>query len=118
MSAPLIQVIGTHDSADTRKAERFFKERRVPMAFVDLEERPLSPGELENIARSVGAEQLLDRESKAYIRSGLAYQVIDPIEAALKDPLLLKMPIVRRGREATLGYCPEIWKTWLSASAS
>jgi arsenate reductase len=116
VSAPLVQVIGTRDSADTRKAERFFKERRVPVAFVDLKERPLSPGELENIARSVGADRLLDRESKASIRSGLAYMVVDPIEAALKNPLLLKMPIVRRGREATLGYCPEVWKVWLSAS--
>jgi len=118
VSAPLIQVIGTRDSADTRKAERFFKDRRVPMAFVDLKERPLSPGELENIARSVGADRLLDRESKAFVRGGLAYLEVDPIEAALKNPLLLKTPIVRRGREATLGYRPEIWKAWLSSGES
>jgi arsenate reductase len=115
VSPPLVQIIGTRDSADTRKAERFFKERRVPMAFVDLKERPLSRGELENIARSTGAGELLDRESKAYVQGGLAYLVADPIEEALKNPLLLKMPIVRRGREATLGYRPEVWKAWLSA---
>jgi arsenate reductase len=115
---PLVQVIGTRDSADTRKAERFFKERRVPMAFVDLEERPLSRGELDNIARSVRVEELLDRESRAFIRGGLAYLVVDPIEEALKNPLLLKMPIVRRGREATLGYQPEAWQAWLSGEGS
>jgi arsenate reductase-like glutaredoxin family protein len=117
VSPPLVQVIGTRDSAETRKAERFFKERRVPLAFVDLKERPLSRGELENIARSTGADQLLDRESRAFVRGGLAYMVADPIEEALKNPLLLKMPIVRRGREATLGYQPEVWKAWLSAPA-
>jgi arsenate reductase-like glutaredoxin family protein len=118
VSTALIQVIGTRDSAETRKAERFFKERRVPMAFVDLKERPLSRGELENIARSTGVDGLLDHESRAYVQAGLAYLVVDPIEEALKNPLLLKMPIVRRGREATLGHRPDVWETWFSGAAT
>jgi arsenate reductase-like glutaredoxin family protein len=118
VSAPVIQVIGTHDSADTRKAERWFKERSVPIAFVDLKERPLSRGELESIARAVGAEQLLDRESKAFERAGLAFQVFDPFEKALADPLLLKMPIVRRGREAVAGFRPDAWQPWLKPAGA
>ena len=117
MSSPIIQVIGTHDSADTRKAERWFKERRVPFAFVDLKERPLSPGELESVARAVGADALLDQESKAFQRAGLAHLVYDPLEEALKNPLLLRMPIVRRGREAVAGYAPQTWETWLKPAS-
>ncbi len=117
MSSPLLQVIGTRDSADTRKAERYFKERRVPFAFVDLKERPLSPGELESIARAVGADALLDRESRAFQRAGLAHLVYDPLEEALKNPLLLRMPIVRRGKEAVAGYDPPAWQAWLKSSS-
>ena len=117
MSAPLLQIIGTRDSADTRKAERFFKERRVPFAFVDLKERPLSPGELESVARAVGLEALLDKESRAFLRAGLAHLVYDPLEEALKNPLLLHMPIVRRGQEAVAGYDPRAWQAWLKSSS-
>ncbi len=116
MSSPLLQVIGTRDSADTRKAERYFKERRVPFAFVDLKERPLSPGELESIAHAVGADALLDTESRAFQRAGLAHLVYDPLEEALKNPLLLRMPIVRRGKEAVAGYDPPAWQAWLKSS--
>jgi arsenate reductase-like glutaredoxin family protein len=117
VSSPVIQVIGARDSSDTRKAERWFKERRVPFAFVDLRERPLSPGELESIARAVGADALLDRESKAFQRAGLAHRIFDPLEEALKNPLLLRMPIVRRGREAVAGYDPQAWQAWLKPSS-
>jgi arsenate reductase len=109
----LLQIIGTRDSTDTRKAERWFKERGVPFAFVDLKERPLSPGELESIARALGADALLDRESRAYERAGLAHLLYDPLEEALKNPLLLRMPILRRGREAAAGYDPQAWQAWL-----
>ena len=117
MSSPLLQIIGTRDSADTRKAERFFKERRVPFAFVDLKDRPLSPGELESIARAVGADVLLDRDSRAFQRAGLAHLVYDPLEEALKNPLLLRMPILRRGKEAVAGYEPQAWQAWLKPSS-
>jgi arsenate reductase-like glutaredoxin family protein len=117
VSPPVLQIIGTRDSADTRKAERFFKERRVPFAFVDLRERALSPGELESVARAVGRDALLDPGSRAFQRAGLAHLVHDPLEEALKDPLLLRQPIVRRGREAVAGYDPRAWEALLKTSA-
>ena len=117
MNSPLLQIIGTRDSADTRKAERYFKERRVPFAFVDLKERPLSPGELESIARALGPDALLDPDSRAFQRAGLAHLVYNPLEEALKNPLLLRMPIARRGREAVAGYDPQAWEAWLKPSS-
>jgi arsenate reductase len=110
----VIQIIGTAKSSETRKAIRFFKERGVQPHLVDLRERPLARGELENIARTLGAEALIDRESGAYERRGLSYRIYDPLEELLRDPLLLKMPVVRHGREATLGFAPEVWSRWLA----
>jgi arsenate reductase len=108
-----IQIVGTRKCADTRKAERFFKERGHKAQFVDLNERGLSAGELENISRFTGAEALLDRDSKAYNRRGLAYMEFDILEELLRTPLLLKTPVVRCGREVTVGYEPDRWQTWL-----
>ena len=108
-----IQIIGTRKCNDTRKAERFFKERGLSVHFVDLNERGLSAGELENISRVVGEESLLDRESKLYSRRGLEYMIFDIVEELLRHPLLLKTPVVRCGKEVTVGYVPETWKTWL-----
>ena len=110
----VIQIIGTRKSSETRKAIRFFKERGVEPHVLDVSERPLARGELENIARSLGAEELIDPESKAFERRGLAYMVYDPLEELARDPLLLKMPVVRRGREATVGVAPEVWGSWLA----
>jgi len=81
--------------------------------LVDLKERPLSEGELNNICRNIDPEDLLDSDSKAYAKAGLAYMVYDPLEAALKNPALLKTPIVRCGKEVTIGLRPEIWDKWL-----
>jgi arsenate reductase len=109
-----IQIIGTGKSSDTRKAIRFFKERGIQPHLVDLHERPLSRGELENIARSLGGEELIDTESKEFERRGLAYMVYDPIEELARTPLLLKTPIVRCGREATIGLDTATWSRWLA----
>ncbi|MBN1834694.1 MAG: glutaredoxin [Spirochaetales bacterium] len=109
-----MQIIGTRKSSDTRKAIRYFKERGIEPHVVDLSERPLSRGELENIARSLGAEALIDPECKAFERRGLAYMVYDPLEELARDPLLLKTPVVRFGREATVGVTPETWSRWLA----
>ncbi len=117
MSASLsIQIIGTRKSADTRKAERFFKERGVAFHLVDVRQRPLSPGELANISRALAGQELLDRDSVAFQRSGLAYMVYDSLEELLKNPLLLRMPVVRWGGKATIGYRPEVWGQWLQDS--
>ena len=116
MSAPIVQIFGRKKCADTRKAERWFKERGVKIQSVDLAEKGLSPGELRAVAARVGGvEQLVDREGKRYVDKGLKYSApTGPrIEALLlEDPLLLRTPIVRRGADATLGYQPEAWEAW------
>ena len=93
-----IQIIGTKKCKNTRKADRFFRERGLRPHLVDLNERLLPIGELQNICRNLEAEDLLDKESKAYQKAGLAYMLFDPIEEAVKNPTVLKTPIVRRGR--------------------
>jgi arsenate reductase-like glutaredoxin family protein len=117
--APLtVQIFGTKKCQDTRKAERFFRERRVSVHLVDLAQKGMSPGELRNVAAKVGGmEKLIDREGKRYVDRGLKYAApTGPrIEQALADdPLLLRTPIVRAGGQATVGYCPEVWGGWLA----
>jgi arsenate reductase-like glutaredoxin family protein len=111
----MVQIFGTKKCADTRKAERWFKERRIPVASIDLKERGPSPGELKSVAARVGIEALIDREGTRYRDRGL--RVAAPTgprveQALLDDPLLLRTPIVRNGKEATIGYAPEVWATW------
>lgn len=113
-----IQIIGTKKSSDTRAAERFFKERRVPYQFVDLKQRSLSAGELQNITRSVPPEDLIDPESKEYKKKGLGYMEFDIIEEIMENPLLMKQPVVRRGKDATVGYAPEKWEEWIKNDSS
>ena len=114
--AAVIQVFGTKKCQDTKKAERWFKERGMKIQSVDLNEKGLSAGELRSVASKVGGvEALIDRESKRYVDKGLKYSApTGPrIEAILvEDPLLLKTPIVRRGTDATLGYQPDTWEQW------
>jgi arsenate reductase-like glutaredoxin family protein len=114
----MVQIFGTKKCQDTRKAERFFKERGVRLHVVDLAQKGMSPGELRNVAARVGGmEKLIDRDGKRYLDRGLKYAApTGPrIEAMLaEDPLLLRTPIVREGARATVGYAPETWKAWLS----
>jgi len=107
-----VQIIGTKGCSETRKAERFFKERRIPFHFRDLNEKGLAKGELENIARSIPIEELIDRNSKQYKKRNMHYIVFNVEEELLNDPLFLKTPIVRNGKEVTIGYQPEVWKKW------
>ena len=108
-----IQIFGTKKCASTRKAVRFFKERGISPHQVDLAEKGISAGELASIVRSVGRDSLIDPESPVYKKKGMAYMEFDPEEEVLENPLLLKTPVVRRGREATLGLEPDTWKRWL-----
>lgn len=108
-----VQIFGRRDCADTRKAERWFKERRIPFQFIDLKIKGLAPRELETAANAVGWENLLDRESKRFLEKGLAFMTPARISQVLsEDSLLLKTPIVRNGREATVGMKPEVWLGW------
>ena len=108
-----IQIIGVKSSSDTRKAERYFKERRIQFQLRDLNEKGLAKGELENIARVIQLEELIDREGKQFKKRNLQYMVYNIEEELLNDPLLLKTPIVRNGKEVTVGYKPGVWKMWI-----
>ena len=112
----VIQIFGTKKCQDTRKAERWFKERGMKVQSIDLGEKGMSPGELRSVASSVGGiEALIDREGKRYVDKGLKYSAPTGarIEALLlDDPLMLKTPIVRRGKEATVGYAADVWERW------
>ena len=107
-----IQIIGVKSCSDTRKAERYFKERRIQFHFRDLNEKGLAKGELENILRVIPLEELIDRGGKQFKKRNLQYMVFDIEEELLNDSLLLKTPIVRNGKEVTIGYRPTIWASW------
>ena len=107
-----IQIFGTSKCFDTKKAQRYFKERRIPFQFVDLAKYGISPGELRSVKNAVGLEALLnEKHPDAPLAAYLAYDE-DKLEKLLEDPKLLRTPIVRNGKQATVGYCPEVWKTW------
>jgi arsenate reductase len=111
-----LQIFGTRKCPDTRKAERWFKERRLTFQLIDLAQKGPSPGELRKIANAVGGvEKLIDRDGKRYLERGLKYAAptgprIEQI--LLDDPLLLRTPIVRAGDRATVGFVPDTWTAW------
>lgn len=121
-SLEFVQIFGTRKCQDTRKAERYFKERGVRVQAVDLAEKGLSPGELRSVAARVGGvEALLDREGKRYVSKGLKHSAptgprIEQL--LLDDPLLLRTPIVRSDVGCTLGYQPDAWGKWLTRPAA
>src|SRR5687768_16607705 len=112
-----VQVFGVKKSAETRKALRFFAERRVRTHFVDLQERAASPGELKRFAQKFGVEALIDRRSRRFADLGLgAARLSDErwLEKLVAEPLLLRMPLVRHGTQLTLGDASETWRTWMA----
>ena len=109
-----IQLFGTKKCFDTQKTERYFKERTIKYQFIDLTIKGLSKGELKSVKTSVGLNNLINTKSKDYKKLNL-----DQIrgeetkeDILLKNPQLFNTPIVRNGKEATVGYVPEIWTTW------
>ena len=113
-----LQIFGSGKCKETRKAERFFKERRVFFQLIDIARKGPSAGELRKIANAVGGvDKLIDREGKRYVDRGLKYAAptgprIEQI--LLDDPLLLRTPIVRAGDRATVGFAQETWLAWLN----
>ena len=109
-----IQIFGTKKCFDTKKAERYFKERKIKYQFIDLNEKALSKGELQSVKSSVGLINLINKESKEYGKLNLSNIRSDSTreEILLKSPKLYRTPIVRNGKIATVGYEPEIWKFW------
>ncbi|MFG6373250.1 MAG: ArsC family transcriptional regulator [Oscillospiraceae bacterium] len=107
-----IQIFGKSKCFDTKKAQRYFKERRIPFQNIDLLDKGMSQGELKSVAAAVGLAALIDsKHPDAALLQYLAYDE-DKLEKLLEDPRLLKTPIVRNGRQATVGFCPEVWKSW------
>jgi arsenate reductase-like glutaredoxin family protein len=112
-----VQVFGTKKSADTRKVLRFFAERRIKVHFVDLQQRPASPGELRRFVQKFGIEQVLDRDSKRFRELGLfagRYSEERWLEKLAEDPLLLRQPLVRSGNQLAIGAAESTWQGWLT----
>ena len=108
-----IQIFGASKSFDTRKAERWFKERRIKYQYIDVPSKGLSPREYQSVKQKVGFEALVDTRSRAYEAHYMAYLTPEAREEKLLEHTeLFRTPIVRNGREATVGYCPEVWGTW------
>lgn len=113
---PDIQVFGRDDSAATRAALRFFRERRVVVHYVDLRKRGIAPGELDRFTRRLGAGALLDPTTRQFRDAGLAHLTLDEagIVARLRaDPRLLKLPLARHGNEVTVGLDEPKWTAWV-----
>ncbi len=108
-----IQIFGTKKSADTRKAERFFKERGIKFQSVDLKEKGLSKGELQSVIQAAGGlDAVIDPDCKDKDLLALLAHLVpeDRFEKVLENQQLLRQPIVRNGKKAAVGYQPEAWK--------
>jgi arsenate reductase-like glutaredoxin family protein len=115
------QVFGLEKDQSTRAAQRFFKERRVAVSFVDLRKRPIAPAELRRFVERLGARALLDETSRAYRDGGLGYLRMDDaeiVERLLADPSLLRLPLVRHGNDVTAGRAEATWKGWLASASA
>jgi arsenate reductase len=115
---PTIQVFGRRDSRETQKALRFFRERRLPVSFVDVAARPPAPAELRRFAERLGPEALLDREGRRYRELGLGYLRMGPedvLDRLRDDPALLRLPLVRRGSAVSAGPDESAWRAWIAA---
>lgn len=109
-----IQIFGIDKCFDTKKAQRFFKERNIKFQYIDLTVKGLSKRELDSVEAAVGLAALINKKSKDYERLNLGKINSSTIkkEILLANPQLYITPIVRNGRQATVGYAPEVWKTW------
>ncbi|MBO4422121.1 MAG: ArsC family transcriptional regulator [Clostridia bacterium] len=110
-----IQIFGRGKCFDSKKAERFFKERRIKYQYIDLDRYGMSRGELKSVVSSVGLDKLInEKHPDAAIVSSYAYDE-DKLDALFDRPALIKTPVVRNGKTATLGCCPDIWLNWIKA---
>ena len=109
-----IQIYSRNKCFDSKRAERWFKERGIKFQLIDLDRKGMSPRELESVISAVGLENLIDEKSKSPDAAAMRYLSSreQKIEKLLDDPRLIKSPVVRNGRQATVGCCPEIWEKW------
>ena len=107
-----IQIFGKSKCFDTKKAERYFKERRIKFQSIDIIRYGMSRGEFTSVMSAVGFDALFNENAPGaeYVRY-LAHDA-DKVEKLLEDPSLIRTPVVRNGRKATVGYCPDVWKQW------
>ncbi len=110
-----IQIFGTKKCNDTKKAERFFKERGIKYQFIDMKEKGLSKGEFNSVAAILGGiDNMIDENSKDKDTLALIKYIVkeDRLDKILENQQILKTPIVRNGKKATIGYAVEVWKKW------
>ncbi|SHI46524.1 transcriptional regulator, Spx/MgsR family [Clostridium cavendishii DSM 21758] len=109
-----IQIFGVKKCFDTKKAERYFKERNIKYQFIDLNEKAISKRELENIKSKISINDLININTKEYKTLNISDIRTTSVkeELLLKNPKLYKTPIVRNGKEATVGYTPDVWSKW------
>ena len=113
-----VQIFGLKNSQASRAAERFFKERRVPVQFVDLKQKPMAPAEIRRFTERFGLTSLLDTEATAYVDAGLKYMKLsdaDLLGRIEREPKLLRLPLVRGGNHLAVGHDPEAWKQMVAA---
>lgn len=117
MSEIQVQIFGTKKNADTRKAQRYFAERRVKVHFVDLAERAAAIGELKRFAQKFGVDKLIDRDSRRFADLGLRTALYGEerwLTILADEPMLLQQPLVRMQQKLTIGLAETIWKEWLA----
>ena len=107
-----IQIFGRNKCFDTKKAERYFKERRIKYQYVDLDRYGMSRRELESVRAAVGLEAILNEKDPDYPLVQYLASDNAKMEKLFDCPWLIKTPVVRNGKQATVGCCPEVWKTW------
>ena len=114
-----VQIFGTKRCTDTRKALRFFSERRVKTHFVDLKQKAASAGELRRFVQKFGVDAVMDRDSKRFLSLGLSQADYSPerwLEILAEEPLILRTPLVRWKHRLTIGHEDETWKSWMEES--
>lgn len=110
-----IQIFGTKKCNDTKKAQRFFKERGIKFQFIDMKEKGMSKGEFNSVAQvNGGLDNMINWQGKEQNILALIKYLAeeDKLTKVLENPQVIKTPVVRNGKKSTLGYCPEVWKEW------
>lgn len=108
-----IQIFGTKKCFDTKKAERYFKERGIKYQFIDMKEKGMSKGEFNSVRQAVGGlDNMIDQNHKDKDLLALIKYIVDKEEKVLENQQVIKTPIVRNGKMATIGYTPDVWKKW------
>ena len=107
-----IQIFGKSKCFDTKKAERYFKERRIKYQYIDVLKYGMSRGELTSVKNAVGLAAMIDTSDEDYPLVQYLASAEAKLDKLFEDPYLIKTPIVRNGKQATVGYCPEVWKDW------